>query len=358
MNTNFFCAKSLCTFINTITPQQCGCLFIFMNPKIIRWGIVGTGHAREFAKALAALPEAQLVAVASRFQDRADAFGQEFSVPHCYDSVAALAQNPEIDIVYVGSSPRNHAAHALECLSHGKSILVEKPFTINAREAQAVFDLARETNLFCMEALWSRFLPATREVAKWLAEGRIGTVRQVIADFGFCTEWDPQKRHFDIEQCGGCLLDVGVYSLAFATMATGEAPGKISAYATISPTGVDEQTVLAAQYPGGALGLLSCASRTQTPHRGCIMGSEGRIEVEGFVWAHGATLFRNGQEPLLIEPKIPLPAYSYQATESMRCLALGLRESPLLPSTEIIARMQTMDEVRRQIGVVYPHSDG
>lgn len=328
-----------------------------MTEKITRWGIVGTGHAKEFAKGLAALPEARLVAVTSRFQDRAEAFAREFAINHCHTEVAAMAQNPEVDVVYIGSSPGNHAAHALTCLQNGKPVLVEKPFTINAAEAEAVFALARKKGLFCMEAMWSRFLPATREVAAWLAEGRIGQVRQVIADFGFHTEWNPKGRHFDPEQCGGCLLDVGVYSLAFTDMAMTGEPERITALATLCPTGVDEQTAMILKYPDGALALLSCANRTQTPHRGCIIGTKGRIEVNGFVWAHGATLFCDGHEPLVVEPKIPLPSYSYQAAETMRCLRAGLTESPLLPAAEIVRRMRTMDEIRDQIGVRYPQHD-
>lgn len=258
-----------------------------------------------------------------------------------------------MDVVYIGSSPTNHASHALECLRAGKAVLVEKPFTVNAAEAEAVFDLARRKNLFCMEALWSRFLPATRQVAAWLGEKQIGEVRQVIADFGFLTEWNPEGRHFDREQGGGSLLDVGVYSLAFTALALGVSPQKITALATIGATGVDEQTAMILSYESGALALLSCANRTQTPHRGCILGTAGHIEVSGFVWAHGATLFRENQEPLVIEPKLPLPAYSYQATETMRCLRLGLSESPLLPAQEVVERMRCMDEIRRQIGVHY-----
>ncbi len=325
-----------------------------MTNRISRWGIIGTGYAKEFAKALASLPDAKLVAVTSRHQESADAFGREFNVPQCHASVVDLANNPAVDVVYVASSPRHHARHALECLHGGKSVLVEKPFTITAAEAEEVYALARAKGLFCMEALWSRFLPATRQIAAWLAAGHIGPIRQVIADFGFCAEWDPKKRHFDREQCGGCLLDVGVYSLAFAAMALGEVPERISAQATICATGVDEQTAMVLKYPTGALALLSCANRTKTPHRGCIIGSHGRIEVEGFVWAHGATLLREGEAPLVVEPKIPLPANCYQAMETMRCLNLGLQESPLLPAAEVIARMRIMDEVRRQIGVTYP----
>ncbi|MEO8616820.1 MAG: Gfo/Idh/MocA family oxidoreductase [Luteolibacter sp.] len=325
-----------------------------MTEKTIRWGIVGTGHAKEFARGLSALPEARLVAVTSRYKDRAEAFAREFGIQHCHTDVAALASNPEVDVIYVGSSPGNHAAHALTCLQNGKPVLVEKPFTITAAGARAVFTLSRERGLFCMEAMWSRFLPATRQVSSWLEEGRIGEVRQVIADFGFRTEWNPRGRHFDPEQCGGCLLDVGVYSLAFADMALGGVPEGIVAQATLCETGVDEQTAMILKYSSGALAVLSCANRTQTPHRGCIIGTKGRIEVNGFVWAHGATLICDGHEPLVVEPKIPLPSYSYQAAETMRCMRAGLTESPHLRSAEILQRMHNMDEIRSQTAVRYP----
>lgn len=325
-----------------------------MEKPIIRWGIVGTGYAKEFAKALAVLPDAKLVAVTSRFQASADAFGAEFNVSYCYDSVAKLARDPQVDVVYIASSPMFHAEHAIELLSQGKAVLVEKPFTITAAEAKAVYNMAREKGVFCMEALWSRFLPATRGVAAWLEEGQIGEVRQVIADFGFRTDWDPTKRHFAMERRGGCLLDVGCYSLAFATMAFGLGPIGISAQGTLCETGTDEQTAMILKYPAGGLAILSCANRTHTHHRGVIVGTTGKIYVEQFTWAHGATLLRDGQEPLIIEPKLPLPASCYQAIETMRCLRLGLAESPLLTAAEAIERMEIMDEIRRQIGVVYP----
>lgn len=328
-----------------------------MTEEITRWGIVGTGHSKEFTKALLALPDARVVAVTSRFEASAEAFAREFHMPHWGTDVAEMARNPDVDVVYIGSSPGNHAAHALICLQNGKPVLIEKPFTTDAAEAEAVYAVAREKKLFCMEAMWSRFLPATRQVAAWLEEGRIGQVRQVIADFGFRAEWDPNSRHFDPKQYGGCLLDVGVYSLAFADMALGGAPQSIVAQACLGQTGVDEQTAMILKYPDGALALLSCANRTQTPHRGCIIGTKGSIQVNGFVWAHGATLFCEGEEPLVIEPKIPLPSYSYQATETMRCLRAGLTESPLLPAAEILQRMHNMDQIRARIGLCYPQHD-
>lgn len=327
---------------------------MLMEQARIRWGIVGTGYAQEFAKALACLPEAKLVAVTSRYQESANTFSKEFNVDRSYDSVAKLARDPDVDVVYIASAPRFHAEHAIEILSHGKAVLVEKPFTINAAEAAAVYAVAREKGVFCMEGLWSRFLPATRQVASWLEEEQIGKIRQVIADFGFRTEWDPSKRNFSLEQCGGCLLDVGCYSLAFATMALGTGPAEISAQAALSPTGTDEQTAMILKYPSGALAILSCANRTQTPHRAVIIGTNGRIDVEGFTWAHAATLSINGNEPIVVEPKIPLPPSCYQAIETMRCLRLGLTESPLLTEAEIMDRMNVMDEIRRQIGVRYP----
>jgi predicted dehydrogenase len=327
-----------------------------MRKSVTNWGIIGTGHAQEFAKALQAVPGACVFAVVSRSQARAQEFATQYDIPHAYHDVEAFARNPEMDVVYIGSSPDQHAAHALICLGQGKAVVVEKPFTIDSVQAEAVYGLARQRGLFCMEALWSRFLPATRQVAAWLAEGQIGTVRQVIADFGFAADWDPQSRYFSRERCGGALLDVGVYSLAFAALALGAEPSEVAAQTTICATGVDEQTSMLLKYRDGALALLSCANRTALPHRGTIIGTLGRIDVEGFVWAHGAILHRHGQTPHIREPKLPLPAYSYEAIEAMRCLALGLQESPLLPASEVLARMRCMDAIRAQIGVTYPGS--
>ena len=183
----------------------------------VRWGIIGTGKiARAFANALKEVPGAVLAGVASRSQDKADAFGQEFGAATSYGSYEALVQAADIDLVYVGTPHPQHAENALMALRAGKGVLCEKPFTMNLREAEQVVTLARSKRLFLMEAMWTRYLPAYLEVKRILASGEIGTPRQVVADFGFAANFGPEHRVFNPELGGGALLDLGIYPLSVA----------------------------------------------------------------------------------------------------------------------------------------------
>ena len=163
-----------------------------------RWGILGTGSiAKQFARGLADTPDAVLQSVGSRAQDSADAFGEAFSIPTRHASYEALANDPEVDAIYVSTPHPFHKDNSILCLRAGKAVLCEKPFTINAAEAKAVVEVAREHGVFLMEAMWSRFFPAMRQVKKWLDEGAIGKVRLVNADFGFRAGINPEGRLFN-----------------------------------------------------------------------------------------------------------------------------------------------------------------
>jgi len=189
-----------------------------MNDKI-RWGIIATGAiARDFAEGLAILPDADLVAVGSRAQETADRFGEEYGVPRRYGSYEAVARDPEVDVAYIATPHTLHRDNTLLCLSAGKAVLCEKPFAINAAQAEEMVSLARRKKLFLMEAMWNRFHPVVLKMGSLLAEGAIGKPRLMVADFGLGTTFDPKGRLFDIELGGGALLDLGVYPVALASL--------------------------------------------------------------------------------------------------------------------------------------------
>lgn len=320
----------------------------------IRWGILGTGAiARSFAGDLAFAPGQSVEAVGSRSADKAAEFAQRHSCrPHA--SCEALCADPHVDVIYVATPHSLHHTHALLALAHGKPVLVEKPFTVNARQAREVITTARAAGLFCMEAMWTRFLPATRQVLAWLAEGAIGEVRQIAADFGFRTNFDPHSRLFAPALAGGALLDVGVYTASYACAAAGRAPDRVAAAANLGPSGVDENTALLLAWTGGPVATLTCALDTQTPNKALICGTEGRIEVPWFWRAHEATLIRK-DHPARTEALPPLgKGFAHEAIEVARCLQAGLTESPLLPLDETLAIIECLDEARRQIGLRYP----
>ena len=210
----------------------------------IRWGILSTGNiARQFAHGLAALDDAELVAVGSRSAASADQFGNEFNVANRHASYEALANDPAVDAIYVATPHTLHAANTLLCLRAGKAVLCEKPFAINAAETAAMIAEARTRGLFLMEAMWTRFLPHMVRIRALIHAGAIGDVRMLNSTFGFRTEFDPKGRLFDPALGGGALLDVGIYPVSFASMVFGT-PTFITSHATIGATGVDEQVAM------------------------------------------------------------------------------------------------------------------
>ena len=320
-----------------------------------RWGILGTGSiAKQFVIGLKALPDHALAAVGSRSQASADAFAKEHGAARAHASYEALAADPAIDAIYIATPHPLHRANTVLALDHGKAVLCEKPFAVNAVEAEAMVAGATRNRRFLMEAMWTRFLPATRQVVAWLAAGAIGEVRLLNVDFGFRCGWDPQSRLLAPALAGGALLDVGIYTLDYAHLVFGRQPASFAAKAHLGETGVDEQTAILASYPGGALAALTCAVRTNTPHDVWIHGSEGRIHVPNFWRATSATLMADGKEAQIVNLPFAGNGYEYQAAEVARCVREGRRESDVMPLAETLATMRTMDAIRAQIGLRYP----
>lgn len=322
---------------------------------VIRWGILGPGSiAHPFADGLRALPDARLVAVGSRNKARAQAFADQFQIPNRHDTYEALVADPDVDVIYVATPHSFHREHCLLALRAGKAVLCEKPFTINAAEAQEVVAEARSRHLFLMEGMWSRFYPLMDRVRALLAEGAIGDARLVEADFGFRTDFNPQSRLFDPNLGGGALLDVGVYVISLASMILGT-PDRITGLATLCATGVDEQAVMALGYPNGALATLSTAITTNTRHRATIYGTGGRMTLHSPWWKpERMTLARDGQEDRDVHLPMTGTGFNYEAAEVQRCLRAGLTESRILPLDETLTVMRTLDTLRAQWGIRYP----
>jgi predicted dehydrogenase len=324
-------------------------------PEIIRWGILGAGGiARKFATGLAALPDAQLAAVGSRTGESADKFGDEFSIPRRHASYEALAADPDIDAIYIATPHPYHAENTHLCLDHGKAVLVEKPFALNAHQAQAMIAHAREKGLFLMEAMWTRFLPVIVRVRQLLAEGAIGDVRWLQADFGFRTSFNPKGRLFDPALGGGALLDVGIYPVSLAYMILG-APQGIVSQVEIGESGVDDQNAIVFSYAGGQLALLSSATRSDTPQEAVIVGTEGRIRIHSPWWnAAEITVQRADKSVETIAPPRVGNGYNYEAAEVANCLRAGKLESDVISLDESLTIIGTLDTIRTQWGLKYP----
>jgi len=315
-----------------------------MTDKPLRWGIMGTGGiATSFAEDLKLTDSGVVAAVGSRTAESADAFADQRGIPTRHSSYEALANDPDVDIVYVATPHPLHHGNARLALEAGKPVLVEKPFTMNAEEARDLVALARERGLFLMEAMWTRFLPHIRHIRELLPS--LGDVVTVTADHGQWFAEDPAFRLFAPELGGGALLDLGIYPVSFASMVLGT-PDRVAAMVTPAFTGVDGQTSMLFGYANGAQAVLSCTLSAVSPTTASIVGTDARIEIDGPFYAPASfTLIPREGERSRFEYLDEGRGLRHQADEVARLLAAGETESALMPLDETVSIMTTMDRV-------------
>ncbi|HXX66494.1 MAG TPA: Gfo/Idh/MocA family oxidoreductase [Polyangiaceae bacterium] len=354
----------------------------------VRWGIAGTGFvAGLFAKGLDDAPGARLVAVASRQRSRAEAFAARFGVPNAHGSYDELAGDREVDVVYVATPHSEHRPNALLMLDAGKAVLCEKPFSLDANEAREIIALARKKGVFCMEAMWTRFLPAAVELVDRVRGGELGEVQSATFELGHPFAMDPTHRLFNPALGGGALLDLGVYGVSFGVWLFGP-PGTVQSQVLIGSSGVDEHVAAILGHPGGRQSLIAASLRTRLSNGASIAGTEGwgrlqeplyRPPAFSIVHAPRQPLVRTSHES---DPSGPAGArgwidrairalrlaaaswasrtepgwiarpyrgngYGYQAVEVIRCMRAGLLESPVMPLDESLVIMDALDAIRK-----------
>ncbi|MET8230989.1 Gfo/Idh/MocA family oxidoreductase [Micromonospora sp. NPDC005298] len=319
-----------------------------------RWGILATGHiASRFAEDLRLVPDAELVAVGSRTADSARRFADTYGAERAYGSWVELAADPEVDVIYVATPHAAHHEAAMTCLTAGRAVLLEKPFTLDLATSAELVDTARAAGVFLMEAMWMRTNPLIQRAVQLIADGAIGTVIGVQADFGVAGPFPPEHRMRNPALGGGALLDLGIYPISLAHLLLGM-PQHVRSWARLGPEGTDENTGILFGYDTGALAALSCGMVGATKLSASITGSTGRIELpEPFFRPGSLTLHRAGAEPETIVAEGAGNGYQYEAIEVQRCLAAGLTESPLVPHTTTLEVMGLLDTIREQIGVRY-----
>ena len=320
----------------------------------LRWGILGTGGIAEaFAKDLRLLDGADVTAVGSRRQETADAFADRLGVSGRHASYAALVSDDNVDAVYVATPHPMHHDAALLAIEAGKAVLCEKPFTLNAAEARSLADAARAHGVFLMEAMWTRFLPHMVKLRELLADGVLGDVRLLMADHGQFFPENAEHRIYAPRLGGGALLDLGVYPFSFASMVLGT-PARVLAVSDRAFTGVDAQTSAVLQYDSGAHALVTSTLEARTPTRASVSGTEAQVRIDGG-WYTPTDLTVVTRDGDVEEITFAHEGHGlrHQAGEVARCIAEGLTESPILPPGETVRVMETMDEVRRQIGLRY-----
>ena len=315
--------------------------------KTIRWGIVGTGAIADiFSSILANIDKTEIVAIASRTKENADAFAEPRDIPNRHVGIKSLAADPDVDVVYIATPHPFHKYETTTCLEAGKPVLCEKPFAMNASEAEAMIICAKQHDIFLMEAMWTHFLPALKKLTELIKEKCIGELLYLESSIGFIGPKNIERIWLK-ELGGGALLDIGVYLIAFAQLVFGEPPEKIQALTRLTETGVDASTTMLFGYNNGAIASMTCAINTELPCCATIYGTNGSIVIPS--WNTETLLIRTRNKPEEIMNFDSLSnkyGYRYQALEVMRCLRAGEKESPGMPLNKTMTIMKTMDAVR------------
>ena len=320
-----------------------------------RWGILASGGiAQAFARDLSYFNNHIVAAVGSRSQESADAFAAEFPGCLAYGSYEDLVNDPSLDAIYVATPHPYHVSNTVLALNAGKPVLCEKPFTINAKEAREMKTAADANGVALMEAMWARFLPHMRKVREIVASGVLGDIWAVEADHGQRLSDYANPRHWEPSLGGGALLDLGIYPISFAHMVLGK-PDSITSSATFTDKGVDASSTAVFNYQSGAQAILTSNMMVSTPCRATICGTLGKIEIDRTFY-NPASMRVIMHDGTTTEYPNDYKGHGLreQAKEFERVVRSGEMSSPILTPDESIEIMGSLDEIRRQIGLIYP----
>jgi predicted dehydrogenase len=325
-----------------------------MVDQVIRWGVLGAGGiAATVSDDIAATEGNVLHAVGARDAARAAAFAEQHGVARSYGSYAELVADPDVDVVYIATTHGQHHEHALLALRAGKPVLVEKAFTLTARQAREVVAEARRRGLFCMEAMWLRLNPLIRTAVELSDSGRIGAVTGVRADLSRYFAYDPAHRLFDLAAGGGALLDLGVYPATFAWLVLGR-PSVVQATGSLAETGSDLTVALQWGYPDGRVAQVYCSAAGPSPLAALVTGTDGWIRVEPRMHRpQRLVVFSDGAEEVVEGEPEAGNGYRRQVAEVANRLRAGEIESPLVPLDDTVQLLEVLDEARRQLGARY-----
>ena len=325
-----------------------------MMEKSLGWGILATGWIAELFTQDLVSSGLNVAAVGSRSEEKAKAFAKRFGIPAAHGSYQRLVADPDVDIIYVATPHPRHVEAALLALNAGKHVLIEKPFTLNAEQARKIIACAREKNLVVLEAMWTRFLPHMRRIHDIIDAGVLGELRSVSAEHRQCLSTDPKHRINAPELGGGALLDLGIYPVSFAFDILG-APASVSATARFTNTGVDAEIAIVMRHKGDVISTSVSALDCAGPNAAAIYGSKARIVIAS-VW-YKPTSFRveDYQGNVLEEytETVACRGMQFQAFEMERLIEAGTYSAIMSPDESVLI-MDTLDTIRKQIGLVYP----
>jgi predicted dehydrogenase len=326
-----------------------------MKNKKIRWGIIGLGHiANKFATDLATVENIELIAVASRDLQNAKNFAEKHHAKKAYASYLELAEDADVDAVYIATPHSFHKEHTLLCLQNKKAVLCEKPFAMNLQEVTEMIQVARENNVLLMEALWTFFLPHFTYVLELVKSEKFGKLKNLEADFGFHTPYNTDSRLFKKEVGGGSLLDIGIYPI-FAALATLGAPDTIAAKATFFENSADASCDMVFQYEG-AKATLKSTLLEETSSQAVLTFDKAIVKLNRqFHQSKSITIIQNKKEEM-IHFDFKTNGYNYEIEHFNTLLREGKKESNVMTFDFSKTLIKTLDNVRKIIGLSYPDS--
>lgn len=347
--------------------------------NMFRWGIIGSGYvARKFVLGLRSSADAKAVLVHSRRAENARAFARDFSLPTVADTLEEAIRHGEVDALYIATPPSVHKDQAIACLRAGKPVLLEKPFAASWQDAQAIAEVARSTGVFCMEGMWTRFLPLMAELRKLIASRAIGDLRSFYGSFGATNRPETADNRFHPDMGGGALAHRGIYPIAMALDLLG-AGTLASATVTWGETGVDEDNVLVLRHDNGALSTIRSSLRAPLANDFSIEGTKGSIHVHAPIYRpfrftltqttpSGHSRGGNPKVEAIREGTLAQSVrqyadrligsvsgrgtqkvfsgngYHYEAAEVARCVAAGAGESAIMPLSASMSIAKIMEE--------------
>ena len=319
----------------------------------IAWGIIGLGKiATKFANDLKLVEGCHLAGVASRNLEKAKSFAEANKAKSYYGAYQQLFDDPNIDIIYVATPHNSHMNYGIQAMNAGKHVLCEKPLAVNKHQVEDMINCSKSNKVFLMEAFWTRFNPTMQRVMKHIANGDIGEVNYINADFCFYKEAPIDSRMYNMELAGGSLLDVGVYPIFLAYQILGY-PIKIQSSAIFHETGADLQTSSVFSYKNG-LASLSSGFASKSDMVAKIYGTSGSIMIDA-PWHHSCryTLIKNG-EPDFFDLPLKGMGFTYEIEECRQCILANKLESEQWSHKNSLDLISISDEIRSQIGLKYP----
>jgi len=330
----------------------------FEEMKKIKWCILGTGGiSRKFAEALKAVDNSELYAVGSRTRENAESFAREFNVRKAYGNYENAAEDPDVDVIYIGTPHTLHCENTLMCLDKGKNVLCEKPLSINGNEVRKMIAKAKEKNLFFMEALWTRFLPNIIKAKELIDSNEIGKIKFLNSCFSVKSSYEPGHRQFNRELGGGSLLDIGIYNVFLTLLLLGK-PMDFVAMAGIGNTEVDNTCSFIFKYDDDTLAVMYSSFVAQSNSIAEIHGETGKILLPHmFHCPNDIVLTRPDGEEKIIHFEFKSNGYNFEAEEVVKCLQTGKIQSDLMSWNDSLELIDMLDSIRKKCGIVYPGRD-